>query len=127
MTDEYGTSPAEQPEPTPPPAPTYTAPAPPPPPAYSAPQAQATPAPKEKTIAGILAILLGTFGVHKFYLGQTTPGIIMLLVSTVGGIITFGLATSAIAVIALVEGILYLTKSDEEFYQVYVQQGKAWF
>ena len=124
MTDENVTPPVDQPEPTPPPAPAYTAPTPPPPPTYSPQPVAAT---KEKTIAGILAILLGTFGVHKFYLGQTTPGIIMLLVSTIGGIVTFGLATSAIAVIALVEGILYLTKSDEEFQQVYVQQGKAWF
>ena len=78
---------------------------------------------KEKIVAGLLAIFIGTLGIHKFYLGYTKSGIIMLLVS----LLTFGVGASVMAVISLIEGILYLTKSDAEFYQTYVQNKKEWF
>lgn len=78
---------------------------------------------KEKIVAGLLAILIGTLGIHKFYLGYTKSGIIMLLVS----LLTFGFGAPVMAVISLIEGILYLTKSDAEFYQTYVQNKKEWF
>lgn len=97
---------------------------PPAPPIPPAPAPYAAPKPaKDKTIAGILGILLGSLGIHKFYLGQNTAGIIMLLVS----IISAGFLAPVMSIIGLVEGILYLTKSDEEFQSVYVDQGKAWF
>ncbi|NLB65836.1 MAG: TM2 domain-containing protein [Lentisphaerae bacterium] len=82
---------------------------------------------KDKVVAGILGILLGALGIHKFYLGYTKEGVIMLLVSLVGGIFTCGLTASVAGVIGLVEGILYLTKSDEEFDATYVQNQKGWF
>jgi TM2 domain-containing membrane protein YozV len=74
----------------------------------------------KKVAAGILAILLGWVGVHKFYLGYTTPGILMLVV----GVCT-GFTVSSI--IGIVEGIIYLTKSDEEFYRTYQVGKKEWF
>ena len=37
------------------------------------------------------------------------------------------LMVSAIGVIALIEGIIYLTKSDEEFERIYVAGQKYWF
>jgi TM2 domain-containing membrane protein YozV len=72
---------------------------------------------EKKVTAGVLAILLGAFGVHKFYLGYTKAGIIQLLLSLlcIGGLI------------GLIEGIIYLTKSDEEFDRTYVQNQKEWF
>ncbi len=73
--------------------------------------------------AGILAILLGSLGIHKFYLGYTKEGLIMLLVS----VLSFGFLGWIVGVIALVEGVLYLTKSDEEFNATYVAGKKAWF
>jgi TM2 domain-containing membrane protein YozV len=76
-----------------------------------------------KMTAGLLAILLGGFGVHKFYLGMSSAGTIMLLVS----LLTCGFGSIAIGPIALIEGILYLTKSDEEFYQTYMVEKKEWF
>lgn len=85
---------------------------------------------KNKVAAGLLAILLGGWGVHKFYLGFTGPGLVFLLVNTVGFAITWimlFIPNIALGVIALVEGILYLTKSDEEFEQMYVVQKKQWF
>lgn len=85
---------------------------------------------KDKVVAGVLAILLGGFGAHKFYLGFTGPALVYLLVNTVGFLVTwiFGfLPNYALMVIAFIEGIIYLTKSDEEFEQTYVVEKKQWF
>ena len=81
----------------------------------------------KKIPAGILGILLGTLGIHKFYLGYNKEGIIMLAVAIVGGIVTCGIGASVVGIIGLVEGILYLTKSDEEFVQTYIENQKPWF
>ena len=64
---------------------------------------------KNKTTAGILAILLGGLGAHKFYLGQTGQGILYLCFSW----------TLIPEIIGFIEGIIYLTKSDEEFEEKY--------
>jgi len=85
--------------------------------------ADTVPGADKKIVAGILAILLGALGIHKFVLGYTTAGIIMLLVT----VLTFGFGGLIMAVIGLIEGILYLTKSDEEFVATYIQGQKAWF
>src|SRR5262245_45280618 len=76
-----------------------------------------------KLPAGICGILLGCFGVHKFILGYTGAGLIMLLVT----LLTCGTLGWAMHIIGLVEGIIYLTKSDEEFVRVYVDGRKEWF
>lgn len=80
---------------------------------------------KSKVTAGILAILLGSLGIHKFYLGYTKEAIIMLAVSLLGSLIAVGPAVMGI--IGLIEGIMYLTKSDEEFQATYVDAQKGWF
>ena len=64
---------------------------------------------KSKVAGGVLGILLGAFGAHNFYLGYTNKALLQLLGSTIGGIITCGIATTIISVWALVEGILILT------------------
>jgi TM2 domain-containing membrane protein YozV len=61
------------------------------------------PGQKSKIVAGILGILLGGFGVHRFYLGYTTIGIIQIVVT----IVTCGIG----AIWGLVEGILILVGS----------------
>jgi TM2 domain-containing membrane protein YozV len=76
-----------------------------------------------KLAAGICGIFLGGFGIHKFVLGLTTPGLIMLLVS----ILTCGVGYFPMHIIGLIEGIIYLTKSDEDFYETYVVGKKGWF
>lgn len=78
---------------------------------------------KDKVIAGILGILLGSLGIHKFYLGYTKAGIIMLLVS----LLTLGFGAAVMAIIGIIEGIMYLTKSDVEFYNEYEIGQKEWF
>ncbi len=78
---------------------------------------------KEKLVAGLLGILLGSLGIHKFYLGYTKEGVIMLLVS----LLTCGVGAVVMEIIGLIEGIMYLVKSDEEFQATYVDSHKGWF
>jgi TM2 domain-containing membrane protein YozV len=73
----------------------------------------------KKIVAGLCGILLGGLGVHKFILGYTTEGVIQIALT----FITCGLGS----VIGLVEGIIYLTKSDEDFVRTYIQGHKGWF
>jgi len=80
---------------------------------------------KSKVAAALLAFFLGVFGVHKFYLGKTSAGIIMLIGGTLGWLLV--LPGLAISVIALIEFIIYLTTSDDEFQRKYVDGDKAWF
>ena len=73
----------------------------------------------KKIVAGICGILLGGFGVHKFILGYTTEGIIQLVVT----LLTCGIGS----IVGVVEGIIYLTKSDEDFVRTYIQNKRGWF
>ena len=82
---------------------------------------------KDHVAAGLLAIFLGVFGVHKFYLGYNTVGFIMLAVSILGGLFSIGIATAVMAIIAFIEGIIYLVKSQSEFEQIYVFGTREWF
>jgi len=85
----------------------------------------------KKIPAGIFGILLGAFGVHKFILGYTKEGLIMLLLTIVISVFTCGLGFFVVApivgLIGLIEGIIYLTKSDDEFTRTYVLSKKGWF
>jgi TM2 domain-containing membrane protein YozV len=81
---------------------------------------------KNRIAAALLAFFLGTLGIHKFYLGRTNAGIITLLCGTVGWILV-GIPPAIVWVISIVEFIIYLTKSDEQFYQDYVVGQRAWF
>lgn len=78
---------------------------------------------EKKVLAGILGILLGALGIHKFVLGYQKEGLIMLLVT----VLTCGIGGAVMGVIGLVEGIIYLTKTDEEFAAIYVEGQKPWF
>ena len=65
-------------------------------PAYGYPQ------PKSRLVAGLLGIFLGGLGIHRFYLGYTTIGIVQILLTVFLGIFTFGL----VALWGFVEGIM---------------------
>lgn len=67
---------------------------------------------KDKVMCGVLAIVLGTLGVHYFYLGKIGGGIICLLLS----IVTRGLW----GIVTLIQGIMMLTMSQAEFERKYV-------
>jgi TM2 domain-containing membrane protein YozV len=77
----------------------------------------------KKLAAGLLAIFLGFFGLHKFVLGYTTSGVIMLVVT----VLTCGFGGFVMGVIGLVEGIIYLTKTPEDFQATYIDGRKEWF
>ena len=82
---------------------------------------------KDHVAAGLLGIFLGSLGVHKFYLGYNTAGFIMLGVAILGGLLSFGIATSIVWLIGLIEGIIYLVKNQAEFEQAYVFSKREWF
>jgi TM2 domain-containing membrane protein YozV len=71
----------------------------------------------KRILCGVLGIVLGGFGVHKFVLGYTVPGIIHLVLA----------CTGISGIIGLVEGIIYLTKTDDDFVQTYQIGKKEWF
>ena len=73
---------------------------------------------EKKVTAGILGILLGWLGIHKFYLGYTKEGVIQLIL---------GLLCGIGGIIGIIEGIMYLTKSDDEFVKTYITGKKGWF
>jgi len=73
----------------------------------------------KKVVAGVLALLLGGIGIHKFILGYTNEGIIQIVLSVI--------SCGILGIIPFIEGIIYLTKSDEDFYQTYQVNKKGWF
>ena len=75
------------------------------------------PGAEKKITAGILGILLGWVGAHRFYLGDMTGGIIRLLLSCIG----------VGYIIGIIEGVIYLTKTDQQFVDEYIVGKKAWF
>ena len=77
----------------------------------------------KKTSAGICAILVGGFGVHKFILGYNNVGLITILIS----VLTCGAGAAVMGIIGLIEGIIYLTITYTEFYETYIVNKKEWF
>ena len=76
-----------------------------------------------KIPAGVCGILLGGFGVHKFILGYTGAGLILLLLT----VLSCFLLAPVTHLIGLIEGIIYLCKPDDEFVRTYVDGRKEWF
>ena len=91
------------------------------------------PGAEKKLAAGLCGILIGSFGVHKFILGYQQEGIILLAITIVSWIIamlTCGIGVPLVfipSIIGIVEGIIYLTKSDEDFVNTYIVNKKPWF
>lgn len=85
----------------------------------------------KKILAGVLAIILGGLGVHKFILGYHKEGGILLGVTLLGIVLScVGVGIFVVwitGLIGLIEGIIYLTKSDAEFYATYQIGKKPWF
>ena len=81
---------------------------------------------KNKLVAGLLALFVGTFGIHKFYLGYNRAGLIMLACTLLGWILLF-VPTMIVGVIAFIEAVIYLTRTDEQFHETYEIRRKEWF
>lgn len=73
----------------------------------------------KKVLAGIMGILFGGFGIHKFILGYSKEGILQIVITFV--------TCGAGSLIGFIEGIIYLTKTDQEFYQTYQENKRPWF
>ncbi len=86
-----------------------------------------------KVAAGVCGILLGAFGVHKFILGLNGAAVTMLVVTLVSFplvVLTCGASIVvpwAMGIIGLIEGIMYLSMNDQDFYQTYAVRKKGWF
>ena len=81
---------------------------------------------KDHIAAGILAIFFGLFGIHKFYMGYTNEGFIMLGVTIVGSLATFGAIALVVQLLAVVEGLIYLIKTQNQFELDYVCGSRKW-
>ncbi len=81
----------------------------------------------KRLTSGLLGLFFGGFGAHKFVLGYTKEGLIYLGVSIIGGIITCGGALAVTSILALIESIMLLTKTPEEFKRTYIDNKKGWF
>lgn len=80
----------------------------------------------KKVLSGILGILFGWLGIHKFILGYTKEGVILLIFGVLG-FLTCGITSGISWIIGFIEGLIYLTKSDEDFYNTYQAGYKPWF
>ena len=74
------------------------------------------PSGKSRGVAALLAFFLGCFGVHYFYLGKNTAGVIFLLVS----FLSCGILATVIEILSIISGVLMLTASEEDFEEKYV-------
>lgn len=85
----------------------------------------------KKILAGILGILFGGLGIHKFILGYNKEGGILLGATLVGILLScVGIGVLFVWIpgfIGFIEGIIYLTKSDADFYNTYQAGKKPWF
>ena len=75
----------------------------------------------------LIGLFFGAFGAHKFVIGYQKEGFIYLGVSVVGGIITCGGALAVTSILALIESIMLLTKTPEEFKRLYIDKKTPWF
>ncbi len=72
-----------------------------------------------RVLAGVMGILFGGLGIHKFILGYVTEGVIQLLLT----LITCGAA----GIIGFIEGIIYLAMDDRKFVETYIRNHRGWF
>ena len=73
----------------------------------------------KRVLCGVMGLLLGSLGIHRFVLGDTTGGILRIVIT----IVTCGVGS----LIGFIEGIIYLTKSDADFVRIYQVEKKGWF
>jgi len=76
----------------------------------------AGPSGKTRGVAALLAFFLGTLGIHYFYLGKSTAGIVFLIAS----LISCGTLATVTAILSIISGIKMLTMNTESFEQQYV-------
>jgi TM2 domain-containing membrane protein YozV len=81
----------------------------------------------KQLLAGYCGIIFGGFGIHKFILGYAPEGLIVLIISFVGGYFTYGFTLLIMQLVGLIEGMIYLNKSYDEFVDTYFVNRQGWF
>jgi TM2 domain-containing membrane protein YozV len=69
------------------------------------------PSGKSRGIAGLLAILMGWCGLHYFYIGKTSAGVLFLLIA----ILSCGILATITTIVSIIQGVLFFTSSQQEF------------
>lgn len=69
------------------------------------------PSGKSRGIAGLLAILMGWCGLHYFYIGKTSAGVLFLLIA----ILSCGILATITTIVSIIQGVLFFTSTQEEF------------
>jgi len=81
----------------------------------------------QRGMTALISILFGCLGIHKFMLGYKKEGGILLGVSLASAVIPFcSILIAGPMIVGLLEGIIYLKMSDEEFFNTYVEHKKEW-
>ena len=82
---------------------------------------------KNKILAGVLAILFGGLGVHKFYLGKYGLGVLYALFPFFSTLIALATDSEAIfmlsflpSFVSFIEGLMYIFMSNEDFQKKYI-------
>ncbi len=81
----------------------------------------------KQLLSGYSAIIFGALGIHKFILGYSQEGMMMLAISLIGGYFTYGFSLLIMQVIGLLEGMIYLNKAHDEFVETYFLSKQGWF
>lgn len=80
--------------------------------------------------AGLLAIFLGTLGFHKFYLGHWTEGCVHITLGITSLVMVMMLQTLlplvAVVLFSAMEGVIYLSRTEEQFERDYLKEGRRW-
>jgi len=80
---------------------------------------------KKQKVAALLAITLGIFGVHRFYLGNRKHGITYLSIGGLGIVLGVGIMISAIAILSVVDAVLLFTMPEGDFDKKYNPLGTS--
>jgi len=76
-----------------------------------------------RVACGFLALLGSISGLHKFAMGRHFEGVIFILAS----LLSCFILSPIMLTIGIVEGIMYILQTDQEFYDRYIAGDRRWF